>query len=312
MVHAGVGAEAVIACSTAMLKTVALAQRLAPLPRALLLVGESGVGKGLLARFVHAHSGRHGDFVAVAGGELSESLLHDQLVGHEPGAFTGASLRFRGPFERARNGTLFLDELPLWPRAAQSAVLRAVDEGLLTRLGSERELRVNCRLILASHEPLEQLVAEGQLLPDLRWRIGEFVITVPPLKGRFVDIAALAYHFLDRVREEFPSRGPIWVEPEALEQLLTYRWPGNARQLRGVIEWSWTQAAADGAERIRLGDLPPYVAVDETARAVVNLDGRRALTRWAFEQAGGSRRRAADLLGFHPNTIHNHLAAAAP
>src|SRR2546425_314705 len=100
-----------------MLKTVELARRLAPLPRALLLVGESGVGKGLLARFIHAHSGRLGDFVALAGGELSESLLHDQLVGHEPGAFTGAARRLRGPFERAQNGTLFLDELPLWPRA---------------------------------------------------------------------------------------------------------------------------------------------------------------------------------------------------
>ena len=311
VIHAAVAAGAVIACSAAMLKTVELARRLAPLPRALLLVGESGVGKGLLVRFIHAHSGRLGDFVALAGGELSESLLHDQLVGHEPGAFTGAARRLRGPFERAQNGTLFLDELPLWPRAAQSAVLRAVDEGLLTRLGSERELRVNCRLILASHAPVEQLVVEKRLLPDLRWRIGEFVISLPPLKGRFVDIAALAYHFLDRAREEFGGRGPIMVEPETLERLLTYPWPGNARQLRGVVEWGWTQAAADAVERIRVGDLPSYVAADDTLRAVVDLDGRRALSRWAFDRAGHSRRRAAELLGFHPNTIDNHLAAAA-
>src|SRR5919108_6512538 len=121
MIHAAAGAGAIVALSAAMVKTVALARRLAPLPRPILLVGQSGVGKGMLARFIHAHSGRSGDFIAVAGGELSESLLHDQLAGHEPGAFTGAQRRVRGAFERAQNGTLFLDELPLWSLGAQSA-----------------------------------------------------------------------------------------------------------------------------------------------------------------------------------------------
>ncbi len=295
-----------------MEKAVALARRLAPLPRPILLVGETGVGKRLLARFIHSCSGRPGDFVAVAGSELSEALLHDEFASHDPGAFVSAHRRLRGPFERAQSGTLFLDELPLWPRAVQSMVLRALDEGLIARRGAERELPVNWRLIVASQRALDDLVDDGRLVPALRWWLDEFVIAVPPLRGRFVDIAALSYHFFDRIREELGGPGPALIEPEALERLVTYRWPGNVRQLRSVVEWSWVQAAASAAERIRTTDLPPSVALDSSSREAVDLEGRHALSRWAFERAGCNRRRAADLLGVHPNTIDNHRRAAAP
>jgi len=127
-----------------------------------------------------------------------------------------------------------------------------------------------------------------------------------------VDIAALSYHFFDRIREELGGPGPALIEPEALERLVTYRWPGNVRQLRSVVEWSWVQAAASAAERIRTTDLPPSVALDSSSREAVDLEGRHALSRWAFERAGCNRRRAADLLGVHPNTIDNHRRAAAP
>jgi DNA-binding NtrC family response regulator len=293
-----------------MIKAVELARRLAPLPRPILLVGQSGVGKGLLARFIHVQSGRAGDFVAVVGGELSESLLHDQLAGHEAGAFTGAQRRVRGAFERAHKGTLFLDELPLWSHAAQSAVLRAVDERLITRLGGERELPLDCRVVLASNQSLDALVSSGRLMSDLRWRIGEFVIEIPPLAGRAVDVAALSYYFLDEVRAELGRPGPVLFDPGALERLVTYHWPGNVRQLRGVVEWSWTLATIDAAERIGLTHLPASVLRDEAPRVPLNSGTRHALSRWAYDRAGRSRKAAAQLLGLHPNTIDNHRRAA--
>lgn len=308
MVHVAVAAS-VIACSAAMIKTVALAKRLAPLPRPIVLVGETGVGKRLLARFIHFHSGRAGAFVAVGGGDVLAAT--PPLAGDGPDALTGSHVRSQGPFERAQNGTLFLDALPLWPLVTQSAVLRAVGEGLIPRRGTERDLPLSCRLIVASQQPLDELVGDGRLLPALRWCIGEFVITVPPLRGRFGDIAALAYHFLDRAREEFGGPGPTVVEPEALARLVTYRWPGNARQLCGVVEWSWIQAAAAVADRIGIEHLPPYVVADDAGRIAIDLEGRRELSRWAFERARGSRNRAAALLGVHPNTIDNHRRAAA-
>ncbi len=293
-----------------MIKAVELARRLAPLSRPILLVGQSGVGKGLLARFIHVQSARAGDFVAVSGGELSESLLHDQLAGHEAGAFTGAQRRVRGAFERAHNGTLFLDELPLWSHAAQSAVLRAVDEHLITRLGAERELPLDCRVVLASNQPLEALVSNGRLLSDLRWRIGEFVIEIPPLAGRAVDVAALSYQILDEARAAFGLPGPVLFEPAALERLVTYHWPGNVRQLRGVVEWSWTLAAMEAAERIGLRHLPASVLRDEEPPLALDSSTRRALSRWAYDRTGRSRKAAAQLLGIHPNTIDNHRRAA--
>ncbi len=310
MLNPALAAGAIIACSAAMLKAVELARRLAPLPRPLLLVGQSGVGKGLLARFIHVQSARAGAFVAVAGGELSESLLHDQLAGHEAGAFTGAQRRVRGAFERAHKGTLFLDELPLWSHAAQSAVLRAVDERLITRLGAERELPLDCRVVLASNQPLDALIGSGRLLSDLRWRIGEFVIEIPPLAGRAVDVAALSYHFLDEARAAFGRPGPVLFDPAALERLITYHWPGNVRQLRGVVEWSWTLAAIGAAERIGLTHLPASVLRDAAPRMPLDSRTRHALSRWAYDRAGHSRTAAAELLGLHPNTIDHHRRAA--
>jgi DNA-binding NtrC family response regulator len=308
MVHLAVAA-AVVAGSAAMMEVVTLARRLAPLPRPIALVGETGVGKRLLARLIHNHSGRTGPFVTVHGGEVADPA-QPILTGDERGGLGSGQTRLRGPFERAQNGTLFLEDLPLWPRVAQSAVLRVLDEGAIAPAGVERRLPLSCRLIVASQHPLDELVNDGRLLPAFRWCIGEFVIRVPPLRGRFLDIAALSYHFLDQARAEFGGV-PTLLEPEALERLLTYRWPGNVRQLQGAIEWSWVQAAASAADRIRITDLPAPIGRGETTAIPVDLDARRELSRWAFERAGHDRKRAALLLGVHPNTIDNHRRAAA-
>ncbi|HVH66643.1 MAG TPA: sigma 54-interacting transcriptional regulator [Gemmatimonadales bacterium] len=273
-----------------MIKTVALAKRFAPLPRAMALVGETGVGKRLLARFIHSESGRTGAFVTISGGDPTGLMPQPEA------------------FEQAQNGTVFLHDLPLWPLASQRAVLDAMEERRFARRGTERYIPLTSRLIVASQRPLDELVDEGRLLPGLRWFIGEFVIDLPPLRGRFVDIAALSYHFLDRAREESGGAGPRLVEAEALDRLITYRWPGNVRQLRDALGWSYLQAAADG---IRIIDLPRAVIAHDAKPLAVDLAGRRELSRWAFERTGGSRQRAAQLLGVHPNTIDNHRRAAA-
>jgi len=309
MIHLA-AAAAVVACSAAMMEAVTLARRLAPFPRPIALVGETGVGKRLIARLIHTHSGRAGPFVTVHGGEVSDST-QPTLTGDERPGLGAGQTRLRGPFERAQNGTLFLEDLPLWPREAQRAVLRVLDEGVIAPRGLERGLPLSCRLIVASQRPLDELVNDGRLLPAFRWWIGEFVINVPPLRGRFLDIAALSYHFLDRARDEFGTRVPTVLEPKALDRLLRYHWPGNVRQLRGAVEWSCVQAAASTSDRIRITDLPPPVVRDETVAVPVDLEARRALSRWAFERAGGDRKRAAQLLGVHPNTIDNHRRAAA-
>lgn len=255
MVHVAVAAGALVACSAAMLETVALARRLAPFPLPIALVGETGVGKRLLARLIHIHSGRTGPFVIVRGGEVSDSA-QPTLTGDERQGLGQGETRLRGPFEPAQNGTLFLEDLPLWPLHAQSAVLRVLDEGAIAPREVERGLPLRCRLIVASQRPLDELVTDGRLLPALRWWIGEFVIHVPPLRGRFLDIAALSYHFLDRARDEFGTSVPTVVEPKALDRLLTYPWPGNVRQLRRAVDWSCVQAVTSSADRIRLTDLP--------------------------------------------------------
>ncbi len=292
MVHVA-AAAAVIASSAAMAKVVSLAARLAPLPRPILLVGETGVGKGMLARLIHSGSRRPGPFAIAAGSELAEP-----------------SGDLRKALERARGGTLFLDQLPFWPQAAQNNILRAFEDESIQAGRGQGESPPACRLIAASDKSLEQLVEEGRLLAEFRWWIGQFVITVPPLRERAGDIAALSYHFLDRVRQEFSETGPTLFDPKALARLVTYRWPGNIRELRGVVEWSWLRASSGQTERIGVGDLPPQVVTD-ASRVRLDLAGRRDLSRWAFERAGHDRKRAAELLGVHPNTIDNHRRASS-
>jgi DNA-binding NtrC family response regulator len=148
------------------------------------------------------------------------------------------------------------------------------------------------------------------LLPDLRYRMREFVIEVPPLAGRGADIAELAYHFLDRARAEFRYLGPTMFDPAALGRLVRYPWPGNVRELGAVVEWGVVQAALGESERVALCHLPSRLAQRERPATSLSVKTRRALSRWAFERAGHDRRQAALLLGVHPNTIDHHCRSA--
>lgn len=299
----------IIGHSPALRHALDLATRYARIPDAVLLLGETGVGKGLVARLMHALSGRSGEFVGMSGGQLVDSLLHSQLFGHVKGAFTGAERAVAGAFERARGGTALLDELQLWPLAAQSAVLQAVDEGLMLRLGAERYMQVPCRLLFASNRPLDELESEGRLLKDLRYRIGDFTVEIPPLRERRVDVAALAYFFLDQRRLAAGAAAgiPVLFEASALHRLVTFDWPGNARQLKGAVAYAFVHAAweaeGNGAGRIEDRHLPPYLSAGP--RRMMDAATRAEVTEWALERVGGERRAAAAMLGVHPNTIDN-------
>ena len=271
-----------------------------------LFVGPTGVGKSTLARLQHAWSGRPGMLVAVTGGELVDSLFHNQLFGHEKGSYTGATDQAPGAFECAAGGTLLLDELQHWSRDKQAAVLAAVEEHRVTRVGGRRALPVTCRVVFASTLPLDQLVREERLLPDLRYRIGELVVELPSLAERRVDVAALAYHFLDREHPGDAVAGPVTFDPEAFQRLLLYDWPGNVRELERVVQYAVVRAA--GATRICTEHLPARFTRSATRWEELSAPDRDALMAWALERARGRRLDAARILGVHPNTVDKYRA----
>jgi two-component system response regulator GlrR len=249
---------------------------------------------------MHAKSGRIGAFVALAGGQVADTLLHDQLFGHVRGAFTGAAVAARGAFTRAEHGTLFLDELPHWSRPAQAAILRAIDDHEILPLGGQREVPFSGSVIIGTNRPLDDLVTEGLLLPDLRWRLGAFLITLPPLADRPIDVALLAYHFLDAARAEFPCTCPIGFTADALGQLMTSAWPGNVRQLKTVVERAAVEAAGKGLIEVKhLGVVGGYPVLHlHLSRA-----DRHALLEWAITRAAQDRRTPTSILGVHRNTV---------
>jgi len=282
------------------------------LAESVLLVGPTGVGKGLIAQLLHQKWGGTGSFVALTGGALSDSLHHTQLFGHERGAFTDAKSRVRGAFEQAAGGTLFLDELPHWSKAAQSSLLRPLSDGWFRPVGAEREIAVTCRLVFASTRSLDALVDEGILLEDLRWRIPRFEIHIPALADRRADILPLADHFLnrsgrggelDRVRE-FSS--------EVLRAFLGHGWPGNVRELINEIEVAVVHAAGAGRSRIEVEDLSPSVAKAEVPVGDLPEESLRGAIRWALQRTAGNGIAAARLLGIHRNTVSRRRSDRFP
>lgn len=233
--------------SGAFLDSVERALEAAALNRPVLVIGERGTGKELIAERLHRHSNRwDGPLVVMNCAALPETLIEAELFGHEAGAFTGATKARPGRFEEADGGTLFLDELATLSMAAQERLLRAVEYGEVTRIGSSRPLRVDCRIVAATNEHLPALVDKGRFRADLLDRLSFEVITLPPLRAREGDIMVLAEHFGQRMATElsWPS-WPGWG-PRATALLEAHGWPGNVRELRNVVERSvyrWPEPA---------------------------------------------------------------------
>ena len=223
--------------SLAFLDSVERASRAAPLNRPVLVIGERGTGKELIAERLHHLSGRWaGPLVTMNCAALPETLIEAELFGHEAGSFTGAAKTRHGRFEEADGGTLFLDELATLSSPAQDRLLRAVEYGEVTRIGASKPIRVDVRIVAATNEHLPRMVDEGRFRADLLDRLSFEVVTLPPLRVRQGDIPLLADHFARRMAAEL--EWPQWpgFSDRALAELEAYHWPGNVRELRNTVE----------------------------------------------------------------------------
>jgi len=223
--------------STSFLDAVERASRAAPLDRPVLVIGERGTGKELIAERLHHLSPRwDAPLIVMNCAALPETLIEAELFGHEAGSFTGAAKARAGRFEEAHGGTLFLDELATLSSPAQDRLLRAIEYGEITRIGASRPIRVDVRIVAATNEHLPRLVEQSRFRADLLDRLSFEVVTLPPLRHRESDIPVLADHFGRRMALELEWDDWPGFSPPAREQMLTYAWPGNVRELRNVVE----------------------------------------------------------------------------
>jgi two-component system response regulator HydG len=276
--------------------------RLADLPCTVLITGESGVGKELVALGLHQRSRRHeGPFVPVNCAALSPSLIEAELFGHKAGAFTGANTDRPGCFLKADEGTLFLDEIGEMPLDAQARLLRVLETKRVKAVGGDDEQTVDVRILAATNRDLERGVREGRFREDLFYRLAP-VLAVPPLRDHAEDIPALVDHFLARLADEYHRR--VTLSEAALQRLQTYRWPGNVRQLRNVLATAVALCYDHGI--VHAGDLrlPNDPGTAPGAPESLNLE---ELEAWAVRQAltrtNGVHARAALLLGIHRDTL---------
>ena len=245
--------------SVAMRTIFGLLERLAPTEATVLLTGETGTGKDVLARAIHAASRRAGGpFVVVDCGAVVGSLIESELFGHEKGAFTGATERRQGAFELADGGTLFLDEIGELPLDLQPKLLRAIEQRAFKRVGGSREQRVDVRIVAATKRPLRQEVERGKFREDLYFRLAVVPIELPPLRERPEDVPLLVERLLERFAAREGLERPLKLAPEAMAALKAHDWPGNVRELRNVLERAALLARAMGREQIGPSDVPGW------------------------------------------------------
>jgi transcriptional regulator with GAF, ATPase, and Fis domain len=229
--------EEVVGAGGGLREIMEMVRQVAPLDSPVLLLGETGVGKEVLANAIHNFSARrNGPFIRVNCGAMTDTLMDSELFGHEKGAFTGAMTRKRGRFERADGGTIFLDEIGELSTEAQVRLLRVLQDKTIERVGGTETLRVDIRVIAATHRNLEQMLADGKFREDLYFRLRVFPIVIPPLRQRAGDIPALVQYFIAKKTREMKIAIVPELAPGALEQLLRYPWPGNARELENAVE----------------------------------------------------------------------------
>ncbi len=271
--------------------------RVAVIPRPVLIVGERGTGKELVARAIHAGAGRSDrPFVAVNCSAFPETLLESELFGHERGAFTGADRLVAGRFEQADGGTLFLDEISRMPLSFQQKILRVVEYGTFMRIGGSHEIRSHARIVAATNADLQEAIRQGAFLPDLYDRLAFEVVRVPSLRERQGDVRVLAKHFLDEFLREVPALGEKTWDEAALAALERYAFPGNVRELKTIVERA---AYRDTTRQINVEDLSlPDAPAPQAGAFRERVEGfERQLIHDALGAAGGNQADAARRLG---------------
>jgi two-component system response regulator AtoC len=282
-------------------------------PTTVLITGETGSGKEVVAQRIHAASPRHTRlFVPVNCAAIPADLLESELFGHVRGAFTGAQAARDGKFEVADGGTLFLDEIGDMPIPLQAKLLRVLQDSMVERVGSNKRIRVDVRVISSTNQDLEAAVASGRFRQDLYYRLNVFHIAVPALRARREDVRPLAEFFLGRYAREF-GRGTLSLAPEVPQLLESYRWPGNVRELQNVMERAAVLATPGGVVDARLlGQLLPSVASETPATSEPVTDGKLGPAVDAFERkiilrtllaVGDNKAEAARVLGVSERTL---------
>jgi two-component system response regulator AtoC len=304
--------EGIIGTSPVMRDLVQLLGRVAGVEASVLLTGESGTGKELAARAVHERSARRGGpFVAVNCAAISPNLLESELFGHRKGAFTDARSDRLGLFERARGGTVFLDEIAELPLPLQPKLLRALQERAVRPVGADREVAIDVRLIAATNANLTRAVEEHRFREDLFYRLNVIEIQMPPLRERGNDLLLLAVHFIDHFARKM-RRTTSGLSPSCAEALTAYSWPGNVRELANVIERAM---ALTRAEKISAEDLPEQVRAGPMVRAKpATIDGagellpleeiQRRYIRRVLKATRGNKTLAAQILGVNRRTLY--------
>ena len=298
-----------------------------------LVTGESGVGKESIPKIIHQNSPRkHFKYIAVNCGAIPDGTIDSELFGHEKGAFTGAVEQRIGRFEQANGGTLFLDEIGDMPLETQTRLLRVLSNKEFFRVGGDKPIKVDVRILAATHQSLESLVASGNFREDLYYRLNVIRIDVPPLRQRKEDIGDLSTTFLKRHADSLMD-DPKVLSPEALLALSQYDWPGNVRQLENTCYWIALMAPT---HNVKLEDLPKEIIDSEKSPELINDDWESGFSQWlgeiylsnsenmleiiepaldkvminfALEKTGGKKQDAAKVLGLGRNTLSKKLKA---
>ncbi|WP_211436266.1 sigma-54 interaction domain-containing protein [Candidatus Kuenenia stuttgartensis] len=306
------GLTGIIGNSASMQKVLTMVNQISGTNATVLITGESGTGKELIAKTIHNNSLRkHNPLVILNSAAIPENILESELFGHEKGSFTGALYQRKGKFEYAHRGTFFLDEIGDMPLSAQAKLLRVLEDGMITRIGSNESIEVDVRLIAATNQELGNLIKEGKFREDLYFRLNVIRIKLPPLRERLEDIPLLLDAFI-REFSRLYSKEILQITPEARKILLRYQWPGNIRELKNCIE---SMVVITTKKYLDVEDLPDHIEkksdempVSHGLMAGMTMeDAEIELIKCTLASVGGNREEAARMLGIGERTLYRKL-----